>query len=73
MCASADASASASSTIDGEHHEVGGVYREVVPNEKLVFTWAWHIDAGARIARHRTLKPDGDGTMLTLTARAILR
>ena len=27
---------------DGEHHEVGGVYREVVPNERLVFSWAWH-------------------------------
>ena len=25
----------------GEEHDVGGVYREVVPNEKLVFTWAW--------------------------------
>ena len=26
----------------GEHYEVGGVYREVVPNERLVFSWAWH-------------------------------
>jgi uncharacterized protein YndB with AHSA1/START domain len=26
---------------DGEEHDVGGTYREVVPNEKLVFTWAW--------------------------------
>ena len=26
---------------DGEEHDVGGVYREVVPNQKLVFTWAW--------------------------------
>ena len=25
---------------DGEEHDVGGTYREVVPNEKLVFTWA---------------------------------
>ena len=25
----------------GEYHEVGGVYREVVPNERLVFSWAW--------------------------------
>ena len=29
-------------TEDGEHHQVGGIYREVVPNERLVFTWAWH-------------------------------
>ena len=28
-------------TPDGEEHDVSGVYREVVPNEKLVFTWAW--------------------------------
>jgi uncharacterized protein YndB with AHSA1/START domain len=27
---------------DGEHHEVGGVYREMVPNRRLVFSWAWH-------------------------------
>jgi uncharacterized protein YndB with AHSA1/START domain len=27
---------------DGEYFEAGGTYREVVPNEKLVFTWAWH-------------------------------
>src|SRR4029078_4171298 len=28
-------------TEDGEEHNVGGIYREVVPNQKLVFTWAW--------------------------------
>ena len=26
---------------DGKAHEVQGVYREVVPNRKLVFTWIW--------------------------------
>src|SRR5262245_5711543 len=25
----------------GEQHRVGGIYREIVPNEKLVFSWAW--------------------------------
>jgi uncharacterized protein YndB with AHSA1/START domain len=25
----------------GTDHEVTGVYREVVPNKKLVFTWTW--------------------------------
>ena len=28
-------------TPDGERHSVSGVYREVVPNRKLVFSWAW--------------------------------
>jgi uncharacterized protein YndB with AHSA1/START domain len=26
---------------DGKAHEVQGVYREVVPNRRLVFTWTW--------------------------------
>ena len=26
---------------DGETHRVGGVYREIVPNSRLVYTWAW--------------------------------
>ena len=25
----------------GNDHEITGVYREVVPNRKLVFTWTW--------------------------------
>jgi len=25
----------------GTEHEVEGVYREVIPNRKLVFTWTW--------------------------------
>ena len=29
-------------TDDGQYHEVGGTYREVVPDERLVFSWAWH-------------------------------
>ena len=26
---------------DGKVHECAGVYKEVVPNRKLVFTWSW--------------------------------
>jgi uncharacterized protein YndB with AHSA1/START domain len=26
---------------DGKEHEVQGVYQEVVPNRRLVFTWTW--------------------------------
>ena len=28
-------------TLDGEEHDVSGVYREVQRPRKLVFTWAW--------------------------------
>ena len=26
---------------DGNEHEAAGVYKEVLPNRKLVFTWCW--------------------------------
>ena len=26
---------------DGKAHEVQGVYKQVVPNRRLVFTWTW--------------------------------
>ena len=45
---------------------VGGVYREVVPNEKLVFTWAWHTTKERESLVTITIKPNGDGSMLTL-------
>jgi uncharacterized protein YndB with AHSA1/START domain len=51
---------------DGEEHGVGGVYREVVPNEKLVFTWAWRTTPERESLVTIALKQDGDGTMLTL-------
>ena len=51
---------------DGEYHEVGGAYREVVPNERLVFSWAWHSTPERESLVTITLKPDGDATMLTL-------
>jgi uncharacterized protein YndB with AHSA1/START domain len=54
-------------TPDGEMHDVGGVYREVVPNEKLVFTWAWHSTPERESLVTVTIRPDGDGTSLTLT------
>ncbi|SDT31945.1 SRPBCC family protein [Bradyrhizobium canariense] len=51
---------------DGQHHEVGGVYRELVPNERLVFSWAWHSTPERESLVTVSLKPDGDGTLLTL-------
>jgi uncharacterized protein YndB with AHSA1/START domain len=54
-------------TPGGEQHDVSGVYREVVPNEKLVFTWAWRTMPERESLVTVGLERDGDGTMLTLT------
>jgi uncharacterized protein YndB with AHSA1/START domain len=59
--------------IDGrpdETHEVQGSYREIVENEKLVFSWHW-ITTPERVSQVtvglRADGPDGEGgTMLTL-------
>ncbi len=52
---------------DGEQHDVSGVYREFIPNEKLVFTWAWKSTPERESLVTVTLKSDGDGTLMTLT------
>jgi uncharacterized protein YndB with AHSA1/START domain len=52
---------------DGEEHDVSGVYREVTPNQKLVFTWAWRSTPERESLVTVLLRGDGDGTMLTLT------
>ncbi|WP_300263197.1 SRPBCC domain-containing protein [Bradyrhizobium sp.] len=49
---------------DGEYFEVGGIYREVVPNERLVFSWAWHSTPERESVVTVSLKPDGAGTLL---------
>lgn len=55
--------------IDGkpqEQHEVGGTYKEIVPDQKLVFSWNW-ITTPERVSQVTvTLKSDGDHTILTL-------
>jgi len=51
---------------DGEEHDVSGVYREFIPNEKLVFTWAWKTMPERESLVTLTFKPDGDGTLFTL-------
>lgn len=53
-------------TPDGEEFSVGGTYREVVPNEKLCFTWAWKGTPERESVVTVTFKPDGDGTLMTL-------
>ena len=52
---------------DGEVHDVSGIYREVIADEKLVFTWAWKTMPERESLVTVLLKPDGDGTLLTLT------
>ncbi|GLR93687.1 uncharacterized protein YndB with AHSA1/START domain [Bradyrhizobium liaoningense] len=49
---------------DGEYFEAGGHYREVVPNELLVFTWAWHSTPERESLVTISLKPDGAGTLM---------
>jgi uncharacterized protein YndB with AHSA1/START domain len=49
----------------GEHFEVGGIYREVVPNERLVFSWAWHSTPERESLVSVAIKAEGAGTLLT--------
>jgi uncharacterized protein YndB with AHSA1/START domain len=51
----------------GEEHDVSGRYREVVPDAKLVFTWAWRSTPERESLVTVSIKPDGAGTLLTLT------
>ena len=48
-----------------EKHDVSGVYREVVPNKKLVFTWAWKSTPERESLVTIELTPDGAGTVMT--------
>jgi uncharacterized protein YndB with AHSA1/START domain len=54
-------------TPDDEHQSVSGVYREIVPPTKLVFSWAWQSTPERESQVTIDLKPDHDGTILTLT------
>jgi uncharacterized protein YndB with AHSA1/START domain len=53
-------------TEDGERHDVSGVYREVVWHEKLVFSWAWKSTPERESQVTVALRPDAEGTLLTL-------
>lgn len=49
----------------GEVHDVSGVYQEVVPTQKLVFSWAWK-STPERVSQVTVmLRPWGGGTELT--------
>ncbi len=50
----------------GESHDVGGVYREVIANERLVYTWSWKSTPERESLVTVTFKDDDGGTLLTL-------
>ena len=52
-------------TPDGELQDCSGVYREVVLDAKLVFTWAWKSTPERQSLVTVALKPDASGTMMT--------
>ena len=54
-------------TPDGETHRVGGVYREIVPNRKLVYSWAWESTPERESLVTVEFKPSGQGTEVVLT------
>ena len=51
---------------DGEVHRVDGVFREVVPNRKLVYTWAWHSTPARESVVTVEFKTSGQGTEVLL-------
>ncbi|MDZ4310731.1 MAG: SRPBCC domain-containing protein [Cypionkella sp.] len=55
--------------LNGDEHNPTGVYREVVPKKKLVFTWEWPGSAERESLVTFLLKPFDGGTELTLIHR----
>jgi len=51
---------------DGETHDVSGVYQELVPNRKLVFSWAWRSTPERESRVTVQIEPDGNGCELVL-------
>jgi uncharacterized protein YndB with AHSA1/START domain len=54
-------------TLDGEEHDSRGVYREVEPGLRLVFTWRWASTPERESLVSLELRPVPEGTELTLT------
>jgi len=51
---------------DGEMHRVGGVYREILPNRKLVYTWAWESTPERESLVTVEFRPAGEQTELVI-------
>lgn len=52
--------------LNGEEYNPTGVYQEVTPDKKLVFTWEWSGSVERESLVTFLLKPLGGGTELTL-------
>ena len=52
---------------NGETHRVGGVYKEIVPNRKLVYTWAWESTPERESLVTVEFAPSGTGTEIVVT------
>jgi len=51
----------------GARHEVSGRYSEIVPDTKLVFSWAW-VSTPDKVSRVTVrFRPSGEGTEVTVT------
>ena len=58
---------------DGEEHDVRGIYRKVVPNRELVFTWAWQSTPEREFARYDPNQTGRRWEPLQADPRALLR
>jgi uncharacterized protein YndB with AHSA1/START domain len=58
---------------DGPLYTFDALYQDIVPNERIVYTYDMHLD-GNRISVSLTtieLKPDGAGTRMTFTEQGV--
>jgi len=51
---------------DGEMHRVGGTFEEVIPERRLVYTWAWESTPERQSRVTVEFRATGDGTELSL-------
>ncbi len=52
---------------DGAEHEASGVYREIVPDQRLVFTWTWKSTPERETLVTVSIKANRGGTQLRFT------
>jgi uncharacterized protein YndB with AHSA1/START domain len=53
----------------GETHRVGGMFREIVPGRRLVYTWAWESTPERESEVTVEFRSSGDGCEIVLTHR----